>query len=217
MKKKLKSPTIRVMLVDDHAGLRQALRYLIDSQPDLRVVAEAESGRSALRLLPRKTPDVILMDGSMPDMNGSETTRRIKQIHPKAKVIGLSVYAESAYLEEMIAAGASGYVLKAGAAEDVVCAIRLVNNGGTYFDPAVARRAAAAPVQESSAVGKLTNSELAVAKLLAQGKTSREIADLLGMKKQTAERHRAVAMKKLGVRSRLALGRLAAKHHWFDE
>lgn len=217
MKKKQKPGTIRVMLVDDHAGLRQALRYLIDSHPDLRVVGEADSGLSALQLLPRTNPDIVLMDGSMPDMNGIETTRRIKEIQPKAKIIGLSVYAESAYLEEMMAAGASGYVLKAGAAEDVVSAIRLVNKGGTYFDPGVPRRSAAAAVHESSATGKLTKPELAVAKLLAHGKTSREIADSLGMKKQTVERHRAAAMKKLDVRSRVALIRLAAERHWLDD
>jgi DNA-binding NarL/FixJ family response regulator len=217
MKKRQRPATIRVMVVDDHASVRQALRYLIDSHPDLRVVAEAESGLSALRLFPRATPDIVLMDGSMPDMNGIETTRRIKQIQPKAKIIGLSVYAEPAYLKEMIAAGASGYVLKAGAAEGVITAIRLVNNGGTYLDPGVPRRVAAAVVHQSSTTGKLTKPELAVAKLLAKGKTSREIADSLGIKEQTVEKRRAAAMKKLDVRSRVELIRLAADRNWLDD
>ena len=217
MKKKQKSETIRVMLVDDHAGLRQALRSLIDAHSDLQVVAEAESGVSALELLRHTAPDIVLMDGSMPDMNGIETTRRIKKIQPKAKIIGLSVYAESAYLEEMIAAGASGYVLKAGAADGVVTAIRRVNKGGTYLDPGVPRRLQAKVVRKSSAKQDLTEAELAVAKLLAQGRTSREIADSLGMEHQTVEKHRAAAMKKLDVRSRLGLIRVAAERHWLND
>lgn len=216
MRKKQKPKTIRVMLVDDHAVLRQALRHLIDSHSDLRVIAEAESGLSALQLLPRVTPDIILMDGSMPDMSGIEATRRIKRIQPKAKIIGLSVYAESAYLEEMIGAGASGYVVKAGAAADVVNAIRLVNNGLTYFDPSV-ERPGNSVVPELVTAAKLTKPELAVAKLLAQGKTSREIAESLGIKKQTVEKHRASAMNKLGVSSRVQLLRLATERRWLDD
>ena len=216
MKKKHDPGPIRVMLVDDHAGLRHALRYLIECHPDVRVVAEAENGLSALKLLKRTSPDIILMDGSMPDMNGIETTRRMRRIQPNAKIIGLSVYAESAYLEEMIAAGASGYVLKACAAQDVITAIRLVNDGGTYFDPAIPRRPAAKPIQKSSGAGKLTATELAVAKLLAQGLTIREIASSLGLKKQTVETHRAKAMKKLDVRSRVELVRLAAERDWLE-
>jgi len=216
MKKKHDPGLIRVMLVDDHAGLRHALRSLIDCHPDIRVVAEAENGLSALKLLKRISPDIVLMDGSMPDMNGIETTRRLKRIQPNAKIIGLSVYAESAYLEEMIAAGASGYVLKARAAQDVVTAIRLVNEGRTYFDPAVPRRPETKAIQKSSGAGKLTAPELAVAKLLAQGLTIREIASSLGLKKQTVETHRAMAMKKLDVRSRVELVRLAAERDWLE-
>ena len=216
MKKTRKPQTISVMLVDDHAGLRRALRKIIDLQPDLRVVAEAEDGIAALQLLPRMTPDVVLMDGSMPGLNGIETTRRLKRIQPDAKIIGLTLYEQSTYLEEMLAVGASGYLLKTGVVENVIDAIRVVHNGGTYLDPAVPRRVAAA-VHKPKANQKLNRDELAVAKLLANGKTNHEISDALGIKIETVETRRAAAMKKLDVRSRAELVRLAVERHWLDD
>ena len=130
MKRKQTKEKIRVMLVDDHDALREALRKIINLQPDLEVAAEASCGRDALQLLSHINPDVVLMDGSMPKMNGIETTRRLKQLQPKAKVIGLTLYGESTYLEEMVAVGASGYLMKTGAPEQVIKAIRIVSKGG---------------------------------------------------------------------------------------
>ena len=216
MKKKKRSETIRVMLVDDHAGLRRALRKVIDLQPDLEVIGEADSGLAALQLLPRTAPDVVLMDGSMPGMNGIEATRCLKQIQPKLKIIGLTLYSEATYLEEMVAAGASGYLLKTGEPENLASAIRIVNDGNTYFDPAVPRRPAAVAHNPSS-TQKLTADELAVAKLLANGETNSEIAHSLGLKIQAVETHRASVMKKLGVCGRAGLVRLAAERNWLDD
>ena len=218
MKKNQTTKKIRVMVVDDHAGVREALRNVINLQPDLEVVAEAESGRVALRLLPRVNPNVILMDGSMPEMSGIETTQRLKQIRPEAKIIGLTLYGESTYLEEMVAVGASGYLKKTGSPEDVFNAIRIVSDGGTFFDPDIPRRAVAVLNRpKPTSTQKLTSNEIRVAKLVAEGKTNREIADSLGLKLHTVERRRAAAMKKLDVRSRAALVRLAVQHHWLDE
>ena len=216
MRKKQRSRTIRVMLVDDHAGLRRALRKVIDLQPDLEVIGEADSGLAALQLLARTAPDVVLMDGSMPGMNGIEATRRLKQIQPKLKIIGLTLYSEATYLEEMVAAGASGYLLKTGEPENLASAIRIVNDGNTYFDPAVPRRVAAVAHKPSPAQ-KLTADELAVAKLLANGETNAEIAHSLGLKIQAVETRRAAVMKKLGVCGRAGLVRLAAERHWLDD
>ena len=214
-KKKQKLGAIRVMLVDDHAGLRRALRELIDLQPDLEVVAEADSGTAALQLFPRTTPDVVLMDGSMPEMNGIETTRRLKQIRPKVKVVGLTLYSEATYLEEMVAAGASGYLLKTGEPANLASAIRIVNKGGTYFDSAIPRRAAA--VAHKPSTQKLTTNELAVARMLANGQNNAEIADSLSLKIGAVERHRAAVLKKLRVCGRAGLIRLAAERHWLDD
>ena len=206
---------IRVMLVDDHPVMREALRVIITSEPDLAVVAEAGGGRAAIDLLGCAKPDVILMDGSMPEMNGMETTRRLKQLQPDVKIIGLTLYEQTTYLEEMAAVGASGYILKTGAPKNVINAIRVVTAGGTYFDPAVPRRRVAAE-QQRSTTGELTADELAIAKLLADGQTNAEIAASLGWNVPAVEIHRTTLMKKLGLRTRAELVRVASQRHWVD-
>ena len=216
MKKKPRPEKVRVMLVEDHALLRDTLRNLINRQPDLEVVGEANGGRAALQLFSRVNPDVVLMDGSMPDMSGIDTTRRLKQIQPNAKIIGLTFYGESTYLEEMAAVGASGYLVKTGEPENLMNAIRIVSAGGTYFDPAIPRRPVRA-ARAASATEGLTRKELAVAKFLANGRTNAEIAVSLGLKIPVVEMHRAAAMKKLGLRSRAGLVRLAAERHWLAD
>ena len=214
MKKKQRPVKIRVMLVDDHAPLREALRKVINLEKDLEVVAEADGGTAALQLLRRINADVVLMDGSMPGMNGIETTRRLKRLQPKAKIIGLTLYGESTYLEEMVAAGASGYVIKTGAPENLINAIRIINDGDTYFDPAVQRHRSTAAAAPPSAIEELTAGELAVAKLIANGQTNAEIAMSLGLKLKTVDARRITAMKKLGLRSRAGLVRVAAERNW---
>jgi DNA-binding NarL/FixJ family response regulator len=154
------------------------------------------------------------MDGSMPGMNGIETTRGLKRLQPKAKIIGLTLYGESTYLEEMVAAGASGYVIKTGAPENLINAIRIINDGGTYFDPAVPRHRSTATAAPPSAIEELTAGELAVAKLIANGQTNSEIAMSLGLKLKTVDARRITAMKKLGLRSRAGLVRVAAERNW---
>ena len=216
MKRKQTKEKIRVMLVDDHAGLREALRKIINLQPDLEVAAEASGGRAALQLLSDINPDVILMDGSMPEMNGIETTSRLRKLQPGVKIIGLTLYGESTYLEEMVAVGASGYLMKTGAPENVINAIRIVSKGGTYFDPAVPRRQQASVARGASATGELTARELAVAKLLSNGLTNAEIAVSLDLTIPVVEAHRTAALKKLGLRSRAGLVRVAAERHWLD-
>ena len=216
MKRKQTKEKIRVMLVDDHAGLREALRKVINLQPDLEVAAEASGGRAALQLLSHISPDVVLMDGSMPEMTGIEATRRLKRLQPQVKIIGLTLYGESTYLEEMVVAGARGYVMKTGAPENVINAIRIVSKGGTYFDPAVPRRRKASVARGASATEELTARELAVAKLLSNGLTNAEIALSLDLKIPAVEAHRTAAFKKLGLRSRAGLVRLAAERDWLD-
>src|SRR5215472_10023111 len=114
-KKKQSDAKIRVLLVDDHTGMRHALRAFINAEPDLAVVAEADSGATALDLFRRTAPDVVLMDGSMPEMNGIQATHQLRQLQPGVRIIGLTLYESSTYVEDMIAAGARGYVSKTGA------------------------------------------------------------------------------------------------------
>jgi DNA-binding NarL/FixJ family response regulator len=211
-KRKQSEAKIRVLLVDDHAGMRDALRRFINLQPDLSVIAEAD-GHSALEVFTRTMPDVVLMDGSMPGKNGIEVTHELRQLHPAVKVIGLTLYESSAYLEDMIAAGAKGYVLKTGAATHVAEAIRAVAAGKTYFDENVQRRSSAS-ARNHSVAHKLSEHELAVVKRLADGQSNAEIATALGVSLPVVERHRATAMKKLNVRSRAELARVAALRQW---
>jgi len=212
-KKKQTEAKIRVLLVDDHAGMRDALRTFINSEPDLTVVAEAASGHSALDVYSRTTPDVVLMDGSMPGKNGIQVTHELRQLQPAVRVIGLTLYESSTYLEDMIAAGAKGYVLKTGAPTNVAEAIRAVAAGRTYFDENIPHSSSASP-QRQPAVDDLNADELAVLKRVANGQTNDEIAADLDVTVPTVEKRRTAAMKKLNVRSRAELARVAALHQW---
>jgi two-component system, NarL family, response regulator LiaR len=204
---------IRVLLVDDHAGMRDALRTFINSEPDLAVVAEAANGHSALEVFRRTTPDVVLMDGSMPGKNGIEVTRELRQLQPAVRIIGLTLYESSTYLEDMIAAGAKGYVLKTAAPSNVAEAIRAVAAGRTYFDENIPRRSSAS-TQKRPLVDDLSADELAVLKRVANGQTNDEIAADLEVTLPVVEKRRAAAMKKLNVRSRAELARVAALRQW---
>ena len=212
-KKNQTNTKIRVLLVDDHAGMREALRTFLNSEPDLAVVAEAGSGHTALDQFRRTTPDVVLMDGSMPGKNGIEVTRELTQFHPAVRIIGLTLYESSAYLEDMVAAGAKGFVSKTGAPTTVAQAIRAVAAGKTYFDENIPRRSPAS-AQRQSVMDELSGDEVAVVKRLAEGRTNDEVAADLELSLPVVEKRRSAAMKKLNVRSRADLARVAASRQW---
>jgi DNA-binding NarL/FixJ family response regulator len=203
------------MLVDDHSGMRAALRTMINAEPDLVVVAEADGFKSAVELLGSEKPDVVLMDGSMPGMNGMDVTRLLIELQPSVRVIALTLYEELTYLEEMIAAGAKGYVLKTEAPVNLAKAIRAVAAGGTFFDNLIPRSSSATAPDEL-VHEKLNADELAIVKRLADGQTNIQIAADLKLALPVVEKHRNAAMKKLGLRSRVDLVRLAALRKWLD-
>src|SRR5262245_26219065 len=189
MKKKNRAAKIRVMIVDDHVSMRDALRTVINLEPDLVLAAEVESGEAAIDALPLAKPDVVLMDSSMSGMNGMEATRRLRELQPDLKIIGITLYDETSYLEEMIDLGATGYVLKSGSPSEILKALRTVAAGGTWFDRSIPRRARATsgggtPTEE------LNKEELAVAKSLANGQTRNEIAASLGLNLADVDAHR---------------------------
>ncbi len=193
--------------------MRDALRTFINSEPDLTVVAEAANGHSALDVFRRTTPDVVLMDGSMPGKNGIEVTHELRQLQPSVRIIGLTLYESSTYLEDMIAAGAKGYVLKTAAPTNVAEAIRAVAAGRAYFDENIPRRSSASTYNQS-VMDELSQDELAVLKRVANGQTNDEIAADLEVPMPVVERRRTAAMKKLNVRSRAELARVAARCQW---
>jgi len=203
------------MLVDDHSGMRAALRTMINAEPDLVVVAEADGSKSAVELLGSAKPDVVLMDGSMPGMNGMDVTRLLIELQPSVRVIALTLYEELTYLEEMIAAGAKGYVLKTEAPVNLAKAIRAVAAGGTFFDNLIPRSSSATAPDEL-VHEKLNADELAIVKRLADGQTNIQIAADLKLALPVVEKHRNAAMKKLGLRSRADLVRVAALRTWLD-
>lgn len=193
---------IRVLLVDDHRILREGIRALLVDEPDIVVVGEAGDGEEAVAKVDALRPDVVLMDVVMPRLNGVEATRRIRQRHPDVRVLVLSMYDDDEYVQQGIAAGAAGYLLKGTAADDLVLAIREVHKGASFLHPAVAAKLIDDYVRRVRGGGEeagepLTAREQEVLKLIAEGNTNQEIADLLCISRKTVESHRANIMRKL--------------------
>ena len=194
---------IRVLLVDDHTILREGVRALLAGEPEIVVVGEAADGQEAVEKVDKLLPDIVLMDMVMPRMNGLEATSRIKQKHDDVKVLILSMYDDDEYVQQVIQAGASGYVLKGMAADDLTLAIREVHSGSSFLNPAIAAKLIEDYVRRvrgnepESGEEPLTAREREVLKLIAEGNTNQEIADVLCLSRKTVESHRANIMRKL--------------------
>ena len=204
--------SVRVLLVDDHAVVRAGLHMLLAADREIEIVGEAENGAEGLRLARELVPDVVLMDISMPDMNGIEATRRIKAICPDIAVLALTMHEDDQYFFEMLAAGASGYVPKRAAPNDLMAAIHALAHGGVYLFPSVARLLVRDYLQRSEPEGPtgrsfdvLTDREREVLILIAQGRSNQEIADQLVISIKTVNRHRENIMAKLNLHSRVEL------------
>jgi len=207
---------IKVLIADDHQILRQGLRTLLEREPDLEVVAEADNGRSTVRLARERQPEVIIMDVAMPDLNGIEATRQIISEMPKMKVIALSMYADRRFVANMLKAGASGYLLKDCASEELVRAIRVVLTHKTFLSPGVADIVVKDYVQaplgsEVSVFSVLSNREREVLQLMAEGKSTNQIAECLHVSVKTVETHRQQIMQKLKMHSVAELTKYAIR------
>jgi DNA-binding NarL/FixJ family response regulator len=195
---------IRVLLADDHTLFRAGLRALLAAEPDLEVVAEAANGEEAVRKAEELRPDVVVMDIMMPVMNGITATRRLSVSRPECKILVLSMYDDEEHVQQLLAAGAVGFVLKEATSEELVRALREVVAGGVSLAPSVAAtvvRDYARRVRgedEDPPVGPLSPRETEVLKLIAQGHTNQEIADRLGLSRKTVDVHRTNLMRKLG-------------------
>ncbi len=196
---------IKVLLVDDHAILREGVHALLAREPDITVVGEAGDGREALELVPRLSPHVVIMDIVMPRMNGLEATRLIREQYPHVRVLILSMYDDHEYVVQIIQAGASGYVLKRVVTEDLVRAIHEVYAGESFLYPPIAAtligdylRVTVGERGGIPAAGEvITAREREVLRLIADGNSSQEIAERLGLSRKTVDSHRANAMRKL--------------------
>jgi DNA-binding NarL/FixJ family response regulator len=202
-----------ILLADDHQIVRQGLRQLLEAQPDLTVIGEAEDGYSAVDLAERLRPDIVLMDIWMPHLSGVDATRRIVRGESPTKVLVLSMHKARSYVEQALRAGASGYLLKDLGANEVVAAIRAVRSGQCYLSPAISRQLVDAvsnpgPAEPSEL---LTDREREVLQNIAEGLSSKEIAGLLGVSLKTVEAHRANLMEKLGIHKVSGLVRFAIR------
>lgn len=210
-------PPCRVFLIDDHGVLRQGLRLLIDAQPDMRVVGEAEGGRGAADAIERAGgADVIVLDVSMPDITGTAAAAELRAALPETKIVALTRHSERAYVQQMMQNGASGYVLKQTAGDVLVSAIRTVLGGGTFLDPAVAGKMFETAGTARAGSGELTSREREVLTMVAYGHTNKEIAAVLGITVKTVETHKANGMQKLDIGSRADLVRYALGQGWLE-
>jgi DNA-binding NarL/FixJ family response regulator len=212
---------LRVLLADDHNVVRAGLRALIDAQPDMEVVGEAADGEAACRQATELGPDVVVMDVSMPALGGAPATERIRRDRPEVRVLALTVHEDRSYLQQLLQAGASGYLLKRAAADDLIHAIRTVARGGSYLDPGLTGKvlgglAGRPPRADSPPGDALSDREEEVLQLIARGHTNREIATRLDVSVKTVETHKARAMEKLGLDSRAAIVAYAIRWGWLS-
>ncbi len=204
---------IRVLVVDDHALLRDGIRALLALHDDIEVVGEATDGREAINMVHQLSPDVVLMDIAMPLMDGLEATRRIRKENPQAKVLILTQHDNREYMLSSVKAGADGCVPKRAVASELVSAIRVVHQGDSYLYPSVAKMLIGDYLQhvQQDSYERMTNREREVLKLVAEGCTSQEIADLLCVSVKTVLSHRTKIMEKLDIHNRAQLVKYAIR------
>jgi two-component system response regulator NreC len=204
----------RILLVDDHAITREGLRSLIEKQADMEVIGEAKDGRKAVELVRELSPDVVITDITMTNLNGVDATRQIVREFPKIKVIALSIHSNRAFVADMLKAGASGYVLKECTFDELVDAIRTVMDGGVYLSPKVASVVVSDYVQRSAGatetpLGSLTEREREILQLISEGKNTKQIALQLHVSTKTIEADRRKIMQKLDAHSIAELVKIA--------
>jgi len=207
---------ITILLADDHKIMREGLRALIEKHSQFEIIGQAEDGRRTVKLAQELTPDIIIMDIGMPDLNGIEATRRIKAIVPQTRIIALSMYYDKRFVSGMMEAGASGYLRKDCALDELVTAIQVVGNDGTYLSPRIARVGSKKPVNHRSrssrtGLATLTDRQREVLQSLSEGKNTKQIAIALKISIKTVETHILNIKERLDVRSTAELTRYAIR------
>ncbi len=202
---------MRVLIADDHGIVRAGVKLLLDRQPDMEVVAEAEDGVDALEKVIKHRPDVAVLDVSMPRMTGLQATHEIKQQAPDTQVLILSMHDDERYLFEALRAGAAGYVLKRAADQDLVDAVRAAGRGEPFLTASAQQTLIRNFLERGDQPAELTPREQEVVKLIAEAHTNKEIAEILHLSEKTVESHRGRVLQKLGMRDRVELVRYAIR------
>jgi two-component system response regulator NreC len=213
---------LRILLAEDHETVRDGLRLLINSQEDMEVVGEASDGLAAVERTRALLPDLLVMDVSMPKLNGLKATEKLKEVCPEVKVLTLSRHADDGYVRALLAAGARGYVLKQSASSELIHAIRAVAAGGDYIDPKLVGKivesySGRAGAVRSETIASLSEREAEVLRSLALGYSNKEIAAQLNLSVKTIEVHKANAMRKMNFTSRIQLIRYAVFQGWLQD
>ena len=215
-------PKLRVLIAEDHQTVRDGVKLLIDSQPDMEVVGEAGDGEVAIQEATRLMPDILLMDISMPNLNGLKATKRLRSVRPNIKILILTRHTDDGYLQQLIGAGASGYVLKQSAPTELINAIRTIAAGNAYLDPSLTRKVMGGYVNRASSMrgetkGELSDRETEVLRLISFGYSNKEIGAKLALSVKTIEAHKANAMRKLGISSRIDIVKYAILQDWLKD
>lgn len=216
------SQVIRILIAEDHQTVREGIKMLIAAQPDMEVIGEAGDGEEAFELAKRLLPDVLVMDVSMPRMNGLKATQRIRTMQMELRILTLTRHTDDGYLRQLIAAGSNGYVLKQSAPEQLITAIRTVAGGEAFVDPSLMQRVLGSYASRSLPLrgerkGDLSTREEEVLRMIAQGYSNKEVAARLDLSVKTVEAHKANGMQKLGFSSRIELVRFAVLQNWLSE
>lgn len=215
-----KTTPLRILLADDHVTVRHGLKLLIEAQADMKVISEASDGKTAMQNALALKPDVIIMDISMPGMNGLAATRALKQKQPNVIIVTLTRHGDDAYVQELLRAGVAGYVLKQSAPNELIQAIRAAAAGGQYIDSTLTARMTARLLgradKAAKPAGELSDRESAVLRLIASGYSNKEIAGQLSLSVKTVEAHKANAMRKLGLRGRIDIVKYAVLQGWLE-
>jgi DNA-binding NarL/FixJ family response regulator len=211
---------ISILIAEDHETVREGLKLILSAQSDMEVVGDAGDGRVAVELAQKLRPEVVLMDISMPGMNGLKATTMLKSCCPESHILALTRHKDDGYLQQMLSAGASGYVLKQSAPSELVHAIRAVAKGGKYLDPAVAGkvmgRFVGRGMTATENLPEITDREEEVLRLISWGHSNKDIANRLNLSVKTVEVHKTNAMRKLGMNSRIDIVRYAVLQGWME-
>lgn len=212
----------RILLAEDHGTVREGIKLLVNAQPDMEVVGEAGNGVVLLEEAQRLHPDMVVMDISMPEMNGLAATKKLRRLTSRIKILTLTRHTDVGYLQQLIKAGVNGYVLKQSAPTELIRAIRTVNEGKSYIDTALTEKVMGAYLGRADALrgdkaGEITGREAEILRLVAWGHSNKEIAAHLDLSVKTVEAHKTNTMKKLGMTSRIDIVRYALLQGWLQD